>query len=140
MSSIRAAYSTSTEPRLTFPLMPRCYRRSLPPPRVTEVLPSFKNLTTPPHLHPLPWTAHSGEPRSPPPCPTASLWCPCREGETSSTGRPPVKRAGHTIVPLRVHPLCCDHERARTAQRPGSAGWAILRPTTVWISRKLYKV
>jgi hypothetical protein len=40
--SRHAASSTSTGPRLTFPLLPRCCRRSPPKPKVTEVPPPLK--------------------------------------------------------------------------------------------------
>jgi hypothetical protein len=68
-SSTRAASSILTEQLLTSPLIPRCCRRSPPPPRVTGVPPPWKNFTAPLHLRPPPWTARSGDPRYPPPCP-----------------------------------------------------------------------
>jgi hypothetical protein len=48
---------------------------------VTGLPPPLKNLVAPPHLHPSPWTARSGEPRYPPPCPAVSPRCPGRGAE-----------------------------------------------------------
>jgi hypothetical protein len=128
VSSICVASSTSTESRLTFPLIPRCCRRSSPPLRVIRVPPQLKNLTAPPHLCPSPWTTCSGEPRYPLPCPDASPRCPGRGGEDLID-----REAADELRGPHHRAACAPCSAPAQPAGPGRASKALgrSRPTTV---------
>jgi hypothetical protein len=65
VSSTRTTSPTSIGPRLTFPLLPRCYRRSPTPLRVTGGYHHCRSTTAPPVSAASPMTHNYGEPHPP---------------------------------------------------------------------------